>query len=154
MISRPATWTAAHWLRALLVLYAVAAVVITVQRAVVGNENNFDTFRASVGHLRSGADLYAAYPAEHADRFKYSPSFPVLFAPFSVDPKWLGFFAWTLLSLGALAWALVRLLPTRGAAIALAIVLFEAIGSAQRAQTNALVAALMIAAFLALEGDR
>ena len=47
---------------------------------------NFEIFRTASRHLVSGQDLYAEYPAEHTDRFKYSPTFALLFAPFAWLP--------------------------------------------------------------------
>ena len=47
---------------------------------------NFEIFRTASRHLLSGQDLYAEYPAEHTDRFKYSPTFALLFAPFAWLP--------------------------------------------------------------------
>src|ERR1700712_26717 len=42
---------------------------------------NFEIFRLASRHLVSGEDMYAEYPAEISDRFKYSPTFALLFAP-------------------------------------------------------------------------
>ena len=72
------------WLIALL--WVGAIVVATVQQGVASQNNNFRIFRAATRHLFAGLDLYAAYPAEQFDFYKYSPTFALLFAPFAYVP--------------------------------------------------------------------
>src|SRR5436190_183986 len=71
---RPVDWFVA-------LLWIGAIVATAVQHGVVSENNNFRIFRAASRHLVAGANLYAAYPAEHFDFFKYSPTFALLFAP-------------------------------------------------------------------------
>src|SRR5437762_2276993 len=70
----------------LLALYVVAIAVVAVRNGLLSSTNDFAIFRASSGHLLAGRDLYARYPAEHDDRFKYSPTFALLLAPLSALP--------------------------------------------------------------------
>ena len=70
-------------LRVLLALYLATALAVAVQRTLLSHENNFIILRSAYDHLIAGKDLYAAYPALHADYFKYSPTFAFLFAPFA-----------------------------------------------------------------------
>lgn len=142
---------AARALRILLGVYLVTAVLVAVQRTVLSRENNFWIFREAFRHLRSGADLYAAYPAAHADLFKYSPTFALLFAPFSVLPPTLGYAAWASACAFAVWFGVSRLLPARPAAIALGISWIAVLGDLQRAQSNALVAGLMVIAWVGFE---
>jgi hypothetical protein len=114
---------------------------------------NFEIFRASSHHLVTGQDLYAQYPTEQ-DRFKYSPSFALLFAPLAWIPWPIALFLWSTLNALALFVALERLLPPRPAMLAIALMLLELLRAMQNAQSNALVAALMIFAFLAIERGR
>jgi len=68
-----------------LFVYVIIAVIAT--GICAGRQcNNFLIFRSAFDHLLAGRDLYAAYPAEHADLFKYSPTFALLFAPFALLP--------------------------------------------------------------------
>jgi hypothetical protein len=142
---------AARALRVLLGVYLVTAVLVAVQRTVLSRENNFWIFREGFRHLRSGADLYAAYPDVHADLFKYSPTFALLFAPFSMLPPTLGYAAWAGACAFAVWFGISRLVPARPAAIALGIAWIAVLGDLQRAQSNALVAGLMVIAWVGFE---
>ena len=114
---------------------------------------NFEIFRASSHHLVDGQDLYAQYPTEQ-DRFKYSPSFALLFAPLAWIPWPVALFLWSMLNAGSAFLALERLLPPRQAMLAIACMLLELLRAMQNAQSNALVAALIIFSFVALEWGR
>jgi hypothetical protein len=140
---------ALDWLIALLWLGAIVAA--TLQQGVAHQNNNFRIFRAASKHLLAGSDLYAAYPAEHFDFYKYSPTFALLFAPFAYVPFSLAMLAWNALNAGALFIALGMVLPRRAANVARAIVFLDMLGSLQNAQSNALVAALIILTFAAYE---
>jgi hypothetical protein len=142
------------WLVGLIALYLATAVAIGIQHGVLSHENTFAIFRASWSHLIQGRDLYAAYPAEYRDLYKYSPTFALLFAPFAVLPFAPGLMLWNTLNAGLLCVAVVKVLPADRAPIALAIAYLETVGSLQYSQSNALVAALMILAFAALEHER
>ena len=88
-------------LHIILGAYLATAVVVAVQRTVLSRENNFWIFRAAFEHLRSGVDLYAAYPEIHTDLFKYSPTFAFLFGPFAAAPGTVGYALWA----GVCAWS-------------------------------------------------
>jgi hypothetical protein len=137
------------WLVALLWIAAIAAA--TVQHGVVSPNNNFRIFRAASRHLFAGLDLYAAYPAEHFDFYKYSPVFALLFAPFAYLPFAPAMLLWNTLNAGALYVALGLVLPRRAATVARVIVFLDMLGSLQNAQSNALVAALIVLTFAAYE---
>jgi hypothetical protein len=141
-------------LRWLLGLYLVSALVVAVQRLQPPPEYNFLIFRAAFHHLAAGQNLYAAYPAEYADYFKYSPTFALLFAPFAVLPIMPAYMLWAACCAGVVFLAVTRLLPPRRAALALAIAWLAVVGDLQRAQTNALCAGLMILGWVAMERDR
>ena len=111
---------------------------------------NFEIFRASTQHLLAGENLYAQYPTEQ-DRFKYSPTFALLFAPLAILPWPLALFLWSSLNALLLFTAIERALPQRQALLALACLHLEVLRAMQNAQSNALVAALIILAWVALE---
>jgi hypothetical protein len=116
--------------------------------------NNFLIFRSAFFHLREGRDLYAAYPGEHADLFKYSPTFALVFAPFALLPFTTALFLWNLLNVG-LVYLGIRLVvpePQRLAAIQLTGIGLVTI--IDGTQSNGLVAGLIVLAFAALERDR
>jgi hypothetical protein len=140
---------ALDWLVALLWLGAIVAA--SLQQGGTHQHNNFLIFRAASHHLLEGRDLYAAYPAEHADFYKYSPTFALLFAPFAFLPPLLGMLLWNALNAGALFVAIGMVLPRRAATAARAIVFLDMLGSLQNVQSNALVAALIVLTFAAYE---
>jgi len=115
---------------------------------------NFEIFRTASRHLFTGQDLYAAYPTEHTDRFKYSPTFALLFAPLAWLPWPLALFLWSAINAFALFFAVERLLPPAQALVVQAALLLEVLRAMQNAQSNALVAALIILTFVALERGR
>ena len=111
---------------------------------------NFEIFRASSHHLLDGANLYAKYPTE-SDRFKYSPTFALLFSPLAFLPAPVALFLWSTLNALLLFAAIERALPLRQALLALACLHLEVLRAMQNAQSNALVAALIILAWVAIE---
>jgi hypothetical protein len=115
---------------------------------------NFEIFRTASHHLVSGQDLYAEYPAEHTDRFKYSPTFALLFQPFAWLPWPIALLGWNLLNGLLLFVAVERVLPARRALLAQALLLLEVLRGMQNAQSNALVSALIVFAFVAMERQR
>ncbi len=140
--------------RWVLALFVASVVGVVVQQALTHIDYNFAIFRQSYFHLRAGQDLYAAYPGEQVDLFKYSPTFALLFAPFALLPPLAGLALWDLLNVGALWYAVRRLLPSHQANLALLLTFVEVVRTTQRAQSNALVAALMILTFVSLERQR
>ncbi|HEV2751835.1 MAG TPA: glycosyltransferase family 87 protein [Gemmatimonadales bacterium] len=140
--------------RIVLALYVVTAVLVTLQQAVHGHSNNLSIFRTATYNLLSGQDLYAAHPGQHFDFYKYSPTFALLFLPFAYLPFALSFLCWTLLNALLFWYAVNRLLPGRQATVVLVLLYLEVLLTLQYGQSNALVAALMILAFVALEHGR
>jgi len=140
--------------RIVLALYVVTAGLVTIQQAVYGHSNNLSIYRTATYNLVAGRDLYVAHPEQHFDFYKYSPTFALLFAPFAYLPFALSFLCWTLLNALLLWYAINRLIPGRPATIALALLYLEMLLTLQYGQSNALVAALMILAFVALEQGR
>jgi hypothetical protein len=133
------------------VLWLAAALAATVQQGISHENNNFLIFRSASRHLLQARDLYAAYPAEHFDLYKYSPTFALLFLPFALPPFALAMLLWNALNAGALYAAIGAVLPRRTATAARAIVFLDMLGSLQNVQSNALVAALIILTFAAYE---
>jgi hypothetical protein len=129
----------------------VSAASADKMRGAATPRGNFEIFRTASRHIVSGADLYAEYPDEHSDRFKYSPTFALLFAPFAWMPWPLALFLWSTLNALVLFVAVERVLPGRTGLLAMLFLVLEVFRGMQNAQTNALVAALVILSFAALE---
>jgi hypothetical protein len=165
--------------RALLVLYLLVAAADATGKALAANprvnamarelvdgraraqldhavrpSGNFEIFRAASRHLLTGQDLYAEYPAEHSDRFKYSPTFALLFAPLAWIPWPVALFLWSTLNALLLFVAVERVLPGRRAMLAGGLLLLEVLRGMQNAQSNALVAALIVLSFATMERHR
>src|SRR3981081_3534533 len=132
----------------LLVVYLAAALVVTIQRGVFRFANDFAIFRASFWNLIAGRDLYVLRLEQAHHYFKYSPSFALLLAPFAAPPFAVGLFCWNVVNALALFFALRSLLPRDKAVVAQALVFLPTLRSMQSSQSNALVAALIIFAFI------
>jgi len=118
--------------------------------------NNFQIFRCSFWHLVQGRDLYALFPGEHADLFKYSPTFALLFAPFALLPVLPAMLAWNALNATVLFLGLSRFphLGGRARTVGLWMVALEQWGALQHFQANALIAGLILLAYAALVRGR
>ena len=115
--------------------------------------NNYLIFSKSFEHLVNNQDLYSAYPKEHWDYFKYSPTFSLLMGLFAFMPTLLGLILWNLLNGFVLVWAFWEY-PFANNKInlfALGFILVEMITSIQNAQSNSLIAGLLIFAFILFE---
>lgn len=118
--------------------------------------NNFLIFRGSFYHLTENQDLYSAYPSEHYDLYKYSPTFAVLIAPVALLPAQAGLFFWNLLN-GLILFIAFWKFPSltqKQKLLALALVLIELITSLQNSQSNALLAGLFLLAFVFMEKNK
>lgn len=115
--------------------------------------NNFITFKQSFVHLLQGKDLYELYPAEHWDYYKYSPTFALFMAPFAGFPDLIGLLLWNSLNCLALLFAVKKLsgINPRSTALLLLFISLELFTSVQNAQSNGLLAALLVMAYSALE---
>jgi hypothetical protein len=136
-----------------MAVYVVAAAIATT--VCIGRQcNNFLIFRSAFDHVRVGADLYAAHPREHADLFKYSPTFALVFAPFALLPYSTALVAWNLLSVALIFVALRLTLDPANRLPAVQLTGLALITTIDGTQPNILVAALIILAFAALERRR
>jgi hypothetical protein len=118
--------------------------------------NNYIIFKQSFFHLISHKDLYAPYPAEQWDLYKYSPSFAFLFGSLAWMPNFIGLLLWNMLNALLLFYA-IKLLPQFSDAKKCFILLFcavEMLGSLQNAQSNSLIAGLFILCFALLERSK
>jgi hypothetical protein len=136
---------------ATLCLFLVAAVVITIQRGVYGFPNDYAIFRASFWNLLAHNDLYALRIEQARDYFKYSPTFALLFAPFALLPFVPGLLAWNIINALAIWFSLNSLLPGKTGVVAQLLIFLPTLRSIQSSQSNSLVAALMVIAFVSYE---
>ncbi|HVH27435.1 MAG TPA: glycosyltransferase family 87 protein [Vicinamibacterales bacterium] len=118
--------------------------------------NNYVIFRQSFYHLIGQQDLYVERLGEHWDFFRYSPSFALAFGAVAWMPDVIGLLLWNALNAVTLYLAWVTL-PVRSERMKLAagwFVAIELMTALQNAQSNALIAGLLILAFNSLERKR
>jgi hypothetical protein len=118
---------------------------------VFGFPNDYAIFRAAFWNLLANNDLYVLRLEQAHDYFKYSPTFALLFAPFALIPFVAGLFSWNVVNALAIFFALRLLLPREQWAVAQVLVALPTLRSMQSSQSNALVAALIIVAFVSFE---
>lgn len=151
----------------LLGLYLLAAIIASVHLIYLGNKtfnglntykhyNNFIIFRQAFFHLIYSQDLYILYPAEQYDLFKYSPTFALAMAPFAILPDWLSLIVWNCFSSVLLFHAIKKFnfISEKVMAFALWFVFQENLTAIQSAQTNSIIAALLLFTFNAFEDKK
>ncbi len=114
--------------------------------------NNYIIFRRSWFHLIQGLDLYSVYPDEQWDFFKYSPTFALFMGALAYLNDYIGLSLWNVLNGAALFFAL-RMLPvnTKMQCMLLWFVVNDLLTCYSNAQSNALMCALIIAAYGSME---
>lgn len=128
----------------------------TTSKLFVGNYyteyNNYIIFKESFFHFIQGQNLYTIYPKEQWDLYKYSPTFALFMGALAYLPDLLGLTIWNLINAMALLFAL-RMLPFTLKVRSMLgwYVAIEMLTSMQNAQSNALMAGLMIAAFCCMQ---
>ena len=162
-----------HWLaparirNLLIAVYLLLAVVAAVQNYTLQVKTdpngppgwkytNYLIFKCSHHHLLEGRNLYASYPYEHTDLFKYSPAFALFMGVFAWFPDWLGLPLWNLANVAVFLLALF-LLPMPGEKqrnLLLLLCLPDVMTSLQNSQSNVLVAGLLIMGLALFERDK
>lgn len=149
------------WLYGLLALAATAQSWLGRPKPLPGggfftHYNNYQIFRQSFYHLIHQQDLYCLYPGEHADLYKYTPTFSLLFGGLALLPEAPGLLLWNLLNALVLCGAIFYLPHlTRQQQVMMAlVVVIEMLTSVQNSQSNALIAGLLVLAFGLAERQR
>ena len=139
--------------RSALAIFVLAGVLAGAISWAAGQSQNFDVFRAAADALVDGEDLYAK---NAADYFKYSPTFALLFVPFTWGPGWLLAPLWSALNFGLAGWGLDRLFAhdARKKRVAQAVALAGIVVATDGDQSNLLVAGAILLAFVAYEAGR
>jgi hypothetical protein len=146
-----------------LYVLVIVTVAISLQKYFSGTKhfwdgdythyNNYLIFKNSFRHLIDNVNLYAEYPREYADFYKYSPSFALLFSAFYFLPDWLGLTFWNLTNTLVLFFS-IKCLPQFKNSTKLFVIYFiilELITSLQNSQSNALITGLLILSFVSME---
>ena len=150
-------------INALLLVYIAIAVIAGLGEYLKGvkvfdgreytHYNNFLIFKYTFFNLIEGGDIYALYPELFWDYFKYSPAFALLIAPLALMPDLIGLILWNLLNALALYYAIKWLPETEEKArgFILWFIALELLTSIQNAQSNGLMAGLLIFSFVFFE---
>jgi hypothetical protein len=141
--------------RAVLITFFLTLNAINIPTVINGKMNNWKIFRYAYYHLTSHQDMYAAYPDQYFDLYLYSPPFGVLFAPFSLLPFYIGYFVWNNFSVLIIPLLIFRLkgITDHKKYLICYIALIEILTCMQGTQTNVMIAALMLLAFISFEED-
>ncbi len=132
-----------------------ATLILTIQKIYSNDWNNFLIFRSSFNHLKDHLQLYIEHPSDHFDFFKYSPTFAVLMAPWSLLPKTLGALLWNMLNTFLLWIGFRKIFPrAQDATLFLVITAAELIGQLQNFQSNALLTGLFLLIFSFFENKQ
>jgi hypothetical protein len=152
-----------HWLLPLLfLLIAVYATLrnyflpVSIMDGVdcgVTQYNNYIIFKNSSFHLLGQLNLYASYPSEQYDLFKYTPSFALFFGLFALLPNALGLFFWNLLNvaLPILGFSQLLGLNKKIKPILLLLLIPEMLTSVLNSQSNGLILGLMLLALASIQ---
>lgn len=143
--------------KVILAAYVLLSIIVGIQHYVGGplKYNNFQIFRAAIGHLVTHQNLHLEYPNEYFDLFLYNPSFCIFFAPFSLLPLPVSLILWLVLCALALFYAILNLpLSYDDKVFFWWFILFELVTSLHGQQTNPLVAALGLLTFSFLENGK
>ena len=154
VLSKPKSWLVIYGLLGLLsAIHLILSSQISPKIGWPTHYNNYLIFKTSFRHLVENKDLYIEHLGDHIDYFKYSPSFAALMLPFAYVPDWIGLPCWNILNALVLASALIHLpfIENRVKAPMLALAIIETLTSLQNAQSNALIAGLIIWTFICLE---
>jgi hypothetical protein len=130
-------------------LYFGGAKVYEGDTHVYTEYNNYVIFNTSFYNLWQNKNLYILYPNEQWDLYKYSPSFAFLFGVFAVLPNFIGLFFWNFINSFFLFYAVntVDSFSNRAKNFILVFNIIELFTSIQNAQSNALIAGLILLAF-------
>ena len=133
-----------------LATFVLAGVIAGAVSWAAGQSQNFEVFRAAAHALVEGDDLYTL---NAADYFKYSPTFALLFVPFTWGPGWLLAPLWSGLNFGLAGWGLDRLFAhdERKKRVAQVVALAGVVVATDGDQSNLLVAGAILLAFVAYE---
>jgi hypothetical protein len=136
------------------VIFLIYILIVPIQQIFSKRSNNFTIFQHSSFHFFQKVNLYLEYPQEYYDTFLYNPTFSFLFTPIAYLPTIPGIFIWGILITGSFYYA-VRLLPLdrKSNLFILYFTFLELVTSVQNLQTNSLIAASILLAFIFLERE-
>jgi hypothetical protein len=150
------------WTYVLIALIATLQCILGHLKSFAGTEkiytqyNNYIIFKNSFFHLIQGKDLYRLYLTEQWDLYKYSPSFSFLFGTLAYLPDAVGLLIWNLLNIMPVIFGikLLKGISNQNKSYILLFCVIEMLGSLQNAQSNGLMAGLILMTFVSLENGK
>ncbi len=141
--------------RFILGLWILLSLGMGILKSNTGSFNNYLIFKQVFWHTIEQVNLYAAYPDQYFDTNHYGPIFSLVIAPFAVLPDKLGIPLWTMIIALTMYYAIRNLPMAWGGKVAiLYICLQEIVTAASNLQTNTLIAALIIGAFITIHNGK
>jgi hypothetical protein len=138
--------------RFIIGIYGLLALFVSIRMLINKDFNTYQIFYYSLEHLIAGKNLYVLYPAEYVDHYHYAPTFAALFAPIFMLPFSVGVFLWHLLFTAVWVYAIYRMPLTHSQKVfAYWFSMQELFTSLVNSQTNPLIAALSLFAFVSFE---
>ncbi|MEM7040433.1 MAG: glycosyltransferase family 87 protein, partial [Bacteroidota bacterium] len=146
----------------ILVVFSLLAVIAAMQSYFVSKSQAPEArkfndvyliYKHSHFHLLEQENLYAYHPEDHVNRYKYSPTFALLFGMLSDLPDLMGMLIWSLLT-STVVFLAIRRLPGLNEIQRLALsgfILLELMNNLQSSQANALLAGMLVLAFCHFE---
>lgn len=133
-------------------VYTLITLLASVKAVFLFGSNNYNIFYYSLYHLLDDKSLYDLYPNEYSDHYHYAPTFAALFAPVFALPYSWGLFIWHFLFAGVWVYAIYRMPFTHQQKVfGYWFALHELFTSLVNSQTNPLIAAIPLFAFLCFE---
>ena len=133
-------------------LFIIIALFGSVKYTFFRPANNYTIFYYSLQHLVEGKSLYAAYPEVYFDYYLYAPTFPMIFAPVFVLPEKVGLFLWTFIFTGIWVLAVYKMpWNEKQKLFVYWYVLQELLLAIDNVQTNPLISAVPLFAFICME---
>ena len=148
--------------RFLLLAYVLLALIASIQALLLPPHmfsglpyteyNNYVIFKQSWFNLLAGKNMYILYPDLQWDLYKYSPTFALLMGLLARLPDFIGLTIWNL-SNALILYAAIRMLPFKDRIISLLLwfVALELLTSIQNAQSNGIMAGLLIGAYACMQ---
>ena len=141
--------------RIILVVWLIVGLAPSLVQLHKGNNNNYLMFHYSFTHLVHQQNLYAFYPDQYRDNFKYGPLFCLFMAPFTVLPTSLACVLFVLVSACVLYLAIQSLpLEKTTRNIFGLLCLFEFWNNQGHFHSNAIMAGFIILSFTCILRDK
>jgi Glycosyltransferase family 87 len=151
--SKPSIWLRQ---RTIYIIYFIGINALNIQSVITDRMNVWKIFRFSYYHFIEHKDIYAFWPKDCFDQYQYSPSFPVMFAPFAIVPSYIGYFIWNNLSMMLMPFVIFKLkgISNEKKCLMCYIALLDMLTCMQGTQTNVMIGVLMVLAFLSFENKQ